>query len=204
MRESEILHEIFHSLQKNQKEKHDDLLEEAQSKIDSVKYSKTVLVELYPFENEIFGLDKGVELKGDNVVNKEIKKNYFSKNRRLVMTEDLLATNKVTGRSFYFYRDDFVERISFHKIGTFKLKSLSRFYNESGKLINKGIMGEACWNFEYINDSLTLIHVEEKEYSSGDIQKRDVELIYDEGKLLKEVINKYENGSSQVMYRRRR
>lgn len=204
MNASKDLNEYFHYLQEHQKEKHDDLLKNTLSKVDSIRYSKTVLVELYPFENEIFGLDKGVELKESDVINKDKKKSYFSKGGELIMTEDILANDKVTSRSFFNYCDDFIERISFQKIGVFKLKALSRFYNKSGRLINKGVMGEACWIFNYVNGFPISIHIEEKDNSSESLQRREVEFIYNEKKELREVINKYENGTGQVIYQRRK
>lgn len=197
------LNERFELLQKNQKEFHDDFLTESSKKISKVKFSKNSLMGFFPFENECFGLKKGNEIEQPKNGNKNYIKNYLDENGGVVMVEDILPSDKVTARTFYFRNKGFVERIIFQKIGVFKLKSVGRYFNDinNNLYLNKGAKGEACWNFNYSDDTLDSISVEEKDLLSKKISSRRLVLNYKDNGELKEVKCLYENGSSQIMFK---
>ena len=118
------------------------------------------------------------------------------------MTEQVLAGNRVTGRTFYSYSDEYSERITFHKIGSFKLRSISRIFFDTDDLIllNKGMHGESIWLFNYKEGVLIDIEIKERDVINDVEKTRRVEFIYDGRDEPMEVIYKYENGSSQVIY----
>ncbi|MEI2266126.1 hypothetical protein [Erwinia sp. CGal63] len=202
MKELESLEKEFCTIQNNQKDKHDELLNDSQGKISECKYSDRILINFYPFESEIYGLKKGKELKEINKTKKSLRKNYFDSNGRLIMVEGILADERVTSRDFYYYREGFLERVSFQKIGSFKIKSLARYYNsqEGCKLVNKAVMGESYWDFNLSNNQLISILVNERQSVNDDFQEREVVFCYNEKNELDVIINKYKNGSSQVIY----
>lgn len=137
-----------------------------------------------------------------NEISKNVQRSSFDEKDRLIMTESVLSGNRVTSRTFYFYKNDFIERVMFQKVGSFRLKSIARFFNEKGnvRLLSKGVMGEGGWYFNYIDHVLNDILIKEKYASSEYFLTRSIYFKYDSRNDLIEVRNQYENGTSQIMY----
>lgn len=203
MKEMNELIDFFDFLQKNQKVKHEEFFNNVTGNKAVTKYSDNVLVEFFPFENEIFGLKEAKEMNISKGITKDVKRSVFDHDGSLIMTEDVLTGDRVTSRSFYFYRSDYSERVTFQKVGTFRLKTVSRFFNSQGNsmLLIKSSLGEGQWNFKFEDNILNRIIISEKDLSSDSSATRVIELKYNESNKLIEVINKYENGSSQIMYK---
>lgn len=203
MKEMIDLIDFYGFLQQEQKVKHEEFLNNVEENKAVTKYSDNVLVEFFPFENEIFGLKKGKELSLPKEITKDVKRNVFDHSGSLIMTEDVLAGDRVTSRSFYFYHNDYSERISFQKVGTFRLKTVSRFFNKHENLILliKSSIGEGQWDFKFEGNILNHIIINERDCATDFSTTRVVELKYNESHKLIEVINKYENGSSQIIYK---
>lgn len=202
MNEFHEMSERFTELLENQKQYHDDFLHEVMKNKLQIKYSHNPIIELYPFENESFGLKKGFEIDELKTLNSNSIKTYFDENDFFVMVEDVLSGNRVTSRSFYSRSEDFIEKVVFQKIGAFKLKSLSRFYSKKDKPLyfNKGVKGSALWEFNYIDDILLCINIIEGDSLLEEVNKRKLTFSFDDDKL-REVLCEYDSGSTQVMFK---
>lgn len=200
------LQRYYDNLLKEQRTKHDELVCEVERKTDIIKYSDNVLLEFYPYENEMYGLKKGVEVDKPNEIDKDIMRNYFDTQGFLIMTENVLVGDRVTSRSFYSYTEKFAERISFQNIGTFRLKSVARVYKMNNNIIlfNKGTFGEGIWYFNYRNGLLDNVSIKEKSASEHIEKTRSIQCMYNNDNTLIVIINRYENGTEQVMYKRKK
>lgn len=75
-----------------------------------------------------------------------------------------------------FSKRGFCRKDYLSKSGVFKLKSVGRYFNDINNhlYLNKGAKGEACWNFNYISETLDSIHVEEKDLLSEKNKLKEV------------------------------
>ncbi|ELY2909942.1 hypothetical protein SMX71_004215 [Cronobacter dublinensis] len=194
----------FESVKNNSKQKSDDFYNELESKAIHFKCYDMPILSSFPYEVQFYGGKPGKEIKEQCDKSRGYYKNYFDKEGRIIIAEELNSKEVVISRQFIFYSHDLIERYHFTKIGTFKLVSynvlpLKRTLPE--KLFNIGLKGQAIWDFVYEGDKLKKVEVLRVTEDGHENKVKDVHFLYKEDDLV-EIVYDYLNGEKQSIYKK--
>ncbi|EOI5799590.1 hypothetical protein [Cronobacter dublinensis] len=194
----------FESVKDNSKQKNDDFYNLLESKSIHFKCYDRPILSLFPYEIEFHGGKPGKEIKEQCDKSSGYYKNYFDKEGRIIIVEQLNSKEVVINRQFIFYSHDLIERYHFTRIGTFKLVSysvlpLKKMLPE--KLFNIGLKGQAIWGFIYEGDKLKKVEVLRVTEDGHENKVKDVHFLYNNDELC-EIVYDYLNGEKQSIYKK--
>lgn len=165
------------------------------------KISKGPLLNIRPFEAQIFGYKLGKILKQLPKIIKNTHIYYFDHADQVIMIEIYGPTEAIIHRQYYFYTDDQIESIYFNS-GAESVRNISlSIHNDHHieKLINYATFGYSIAHYVYENEILKAINVQQKEHDQDECSTSTMIFEYDDQNLSK-ITQHYPNGYENIRY----
>jgi len=175
-------------------------LESAKKNTSQKRISKGILYNIRPYQAHRAGFKQGKEIKSLSKNTKNIHIYYLDHNDNVVLIEIYGQCEKIINREFYFYKKNSIESAYFddsERIRNITLSSLidGKFIQD----INVGRYGTSIYTYQYIDNLVKLILVNQKEYDQDESSTFQILFDYSDEEPSR-IVNIFPNGYEEQIF----